>query len=873
MKTQTESTDVHRSSLQCLAGLYIIQCDKVADSFKIGWTRDIDRRIWHSTYDPFGRCKRYAYALLFRFRDTRSLVPPNTYRNAELDELSWIAHLEEAVLADTVTFRDPLMGTEWRTGMPVDDAVAHVRDIVDVMVELLPEDIRPDIVQKYDFLPPPPMSLPPTRDEQDHDPLKKRPPTEEQHAMVEKAYRTFVQCAPSSCAMQLRWMCGMGKTWFALLLFHKLVTCKNATTCVIAVPSLTLVRQWVPDVLLMFRAWYACSTDVPLLVVGSQCHGGGEGDDGDGTDIERTTDRRHIRAFCERAKTTTCDKPAVVITTYHSAHLLEDATRVLDFRFGLLVCDEAHHLTGVTSTEKTRQFLRTHDVAHQCKLSLTATPKMYQLHESVHTRDKAVYSMDDVERFGDVLDTKTLDWAITHHKVSDYRVCVIRKTLNAAVQWLAQLDAAPLSNTTPSVSTAKHLGLAYASYIAADLLLRGTNKKLLLYANKTAHADVACQFIQRFIELIRQRHPDDVHHEEVHVCSLHSSTASPDATAATAGERRRAEELKFEKASYGVICCVQIYAEGVNMPFLDGVVFGEPMHSEIRIVQSALRSNRNDPNNKSKVASIVIPVLMADDGHHQEGANAFVGEDTEWVDEDTRNTSAQWCKQASNFDTVRKVLTHLSQHDAQITTRVVVKTSPMPDEPEPPDTETEAANEMSHRRAVQELHNAELNAMVKDLVYKFLNRGDLVNWTAPHLVTRVKALSARYDHSVYNEETYETLRERVEAEEVSTELPKQSPAAMFASHEFAWELVDRARASYYETAQACKKAVEQLNDDEFAQLCEDEGIEPTARTTLTRVGCLYHEMDPRVPNGLSERYYLRPQDSAPPEYVVEGVMG
>ena len=307
------------------------------------------------------------------------------------------------------------------------------------------------------------------------------------------------------------------------------------------------------------------------------------------------------------------------------------------------------------------------------------------------------------------------------------------------------------------------------------------------------------------------------------------------------------------------------------MPFLDGVVFSEQMESDIRIMQSALRADRLDPNNPTKVASIVIPVLMTEDFGKQEGGQAFVHRDGEYVNETDQKRQTDLCKRL-NFATVKKVLEELSQHDECIGTRIVVKEarSLLHQHIREDTSDTE---KVKQRHLAQELRNKELNEMVKNLMYRFINRGDLTHWTVPHFVQRVKSIAGHYQRSVYNEETYQDLCEYLTntSDGASTELPRQSPTVLFKPYEFSWQMVDERSTQYYATAQECQAAVEQLDEDEFEQHCEEDGIEPTAFATLSRVNHIYHEMDSRVPVGLSERYYLRKMGDGPLEFVVDGV--
>ena len=66
-------------------------------------------------------------------------------------------------------------------------------------------------------------------------------------------------------------------------------------------------------------------------------------------------------------------------------------------------------------------------------------------------------------------------------------------------------------------------------------------------------------------------------------------------------------EQKFKNSEFGIISCVYIFSEGFDEPKINGSVIGEKMSSDIRIVQSCLRSNRLDKSQPDKVASIIIP--------------------------------------------------------------------------------------------------------------------------------------------------------------------------------------------------------------------------------------------------------------------------
>lgn len=103
---------------------------------------------------------------------------------------------------------------------------------------------------------------------------------------------------------------------------------------------------------------------------------------------------------------------------------------------------------------------------------------------------------------------------------------------------------------------------------------------------------------------------------------------------------------KFTKSKYGVITNVYTLGEGVDISLLDGVVFGENMSSNIRIVQSALRASRKNINEPNKITKIILPIL-----------NNF-----DWLDNTENN----------DFRKVREVIYQMSLEDETIEQKIKV---------------------------------------------------------------------------------------------------------------------------------------------------------------------------------------------------------
>src|SRR3972149_1181604 len=117
---------------------------------------------------------------------------------------------------------------------------------------------------------------------------------------------------------------------------------------------------------------------------------------------------------------------------------------------------------------------------------------------------------------------------------------------------------------------------------------------VLIYTNKIKNAEIVNEFIKKIINAKLIDVPKNLYHN-----SLHSLSENVDG-----------ELEKFIKSEYGIISCVHIFGEGLNVPEIDCVVFAENMESEIRITQYALRCCRlGKPN---KIANMIIPIISSD---------------------------------------------------------------------------------------------------------------------------------------------------------------------------------------------------------------------------------------------------------------------
>jgi hypothetical protein len=129
---------------------------------------------------------------------------------------------------------------------------------------------------------------------------------------------------------------------------------------------------------------------------------------------------------------------------------------------------------------------------------------------------------------------------------------------------------------------------------------------ILIYTNKSENADL----VKKYIRILLELNIINIDKSNYYNKSLHSnSKKNLNDIKLSNGSIKEGEITKFKKASWGIISSVYIFGEGFDCPQLNGVIFGENMVSEIRIVQSTLRPNRLNSDFPNKKAYVIIPYI------------------------------------------------------------------------------------------------------------------------------------------------------------------------------------------------------------------------------------------------------------------------
>jgi hypothetical protein len=305
-----------------------------------------------------------------------------------------------------------------------------------------------------------------------------------------------------------------------------------------------------------------------------------------------TTDAEQIAAFLSSSG------EKIIFSTYQSSAQVAKAQKLKNSSFDLVICDEAHRLTGKTDAEYAT-VLDENKIVTKKRLFMTATPRTYTTAAKTKAEDRGVEitSMDDEHVYGPVLHKLSFGEAIKQDLLSDYRVLIVGVT-DPQVQDL--IDRRELVSVNDAVNTdartlAAHIGLAKAT---KDYNL----KRTISFHSRIKSAD---QFATDHIKILDWL-PD------THKPSGNSWTGTISGAMNTGDRRKLIQQLSLdEQDRHALLTNARCLTEGVDVPSLDGVAFIDPRSSQVDIIQAVGRAIRKSKN--KEIGTIVLPVLIPTD--------------------------------------------------------------------------------------------------------------------------------------------------------------------------------------------------------------------------------------------------------------------
>jgi len=388
------------------------------------------------------------------------------------------------------------------------------------------------------------------------------------------AINSAIEYYQSNSRGQLILPCGAGKTLTALWIKEKL----NAKNTLVLVPSLALLRQikndWARQKSIPYHYISVCSekekdidSGEPDSFVSHPYEVGGF----------VSTNPEEVLSFLNR----TVDK--VIFSTYQSLPVIIESIKDSDFKFDLILCDEAHKTAGT----KQGLFGLVHDnekLPASKRLYMTATPRVVSdtLKQRATNDDEFLYDMNDANIFGEEIYRMSFKDAIDKGILVDYKIIAIGVKDSELREFIEERRYAGSEEFTME---------DWANNYALEIVMTKYNANHAI----TFHSKIsdAQKFSERHAQLFKE------------VDSFYVS-----------GEKHTSERAitlnRFKTSEKSIVANARCLTEGVDVPAIDLVYFCDPKNSKVDIVQASGRALRLDHSRNKQIGYIVVPVFHID---------------------------------------------------------------------------------------------------------------------------------------------------------------------------------------------------------------------------------------------------------------------
>lgn len=417
--------------------------------------------------------------------------------------------------------------------------------------------------------------------------------------------------------------CAVGKTLISLWVSEEM----KSTSVVFFTPNLALVRQTIAN-------WTAhCNVPFVYLAVCSDNTVSGETDaftiNSDELDIAVTTNAEDICRFLQyKTEKTEYEteykteyktektgyeteyktvRKKVIFSTYQSVDCIIEAMHMLPgYKFDFGIYDEAHRTAGAGTSGLFQKALMDSCIPIAKRLFMTATERLAapRLKQRFEQRNRVLFSMDDEEKYGKVFYRLPFGKAIAEGIIADYQIIIAAMTS-------AELYKMVQDNTYVTVS---HREEEIMADVAARNLFKGAMfSKVMLTtgAAKAVSYHSSIPAAKSFAELIKKLPELPDRKYIAHVNGSYSAAG-------------RAEVFReFEAAPFGLITNVRCLTEGVDIPYIDAVMFADPRNSLIDIVQAVGRALRKPFGVERKTSCIIVPILLDEKNGGMDDDDAF----------------------------------------------------------------------------------------------------------------------------------------------------------------------------------------------------------------------------------------------------------
>ena len=411
---------------------------------------------------------------------------------------------------------------------------------------------------------------------------KPRTKKDHQETAIKKAKEHFIDSEADRGRLIMP--CASGKSLTAYWIARQL----NAKSIIVAVPSLSLIKQTVKE---WTREYTADKSEPDWICICSDKSVGKLDDENDDfvkdiydLGLPVTTDRDTILAFLKKDS----KSPKIIFTTYMSSPILSEVAKDANYTIDFCIFDEAHKTAGRASKRSTA-LLKEENINVKKRLFMTATERIL----SGSGKSEKAYSMNDKSVYGEPFYTLSFKDAIAQKIVCDYKIITMAVSKPEIDKLIGEHKFVINEDGGQEILNAASL----AAGIALEKVIQTYGAKHAISFHRSIASAKHFNSQQALLSALGVVSSDT---EYSHISSKLST-----------GERSQVMS-DFVAADKSVMTNAKCLTEGVDIPAIDCVLFASPKQSVVDIVQAAGRAMRPDNDNGKEFGYILIPIVVPD---------------------------------------------------------------------------------------------------------------------------------------------------------------------------------------------------------------------------------------------------------------------
>lgn len=321
-----------------------------------------------------------------------------------------------------------------------------------------------------------------------------------------------------------------------------------------------------------------------------------------------TTSSEKVASNYQELMTREKSELLVVFSTYQSIDVLGKAQELGFPEFDLIIADEAHRTTGATALgEEDSHFVKVHsnsNVRGLKRLYQTATPKLYGMDAKKKAKDNSIIisSMDDIDKYGEVIFRLGFGNAITQDILTDYKLMVLAVD-ETVIQKDMQKSLSDEENGLKIDDIGRIIGIwngmlkreSFSDKVSGDPM-----KRAIAFSRTIKDSQkIASQFENVVNDYLGYDY--DYHAEVKHVDGGMNALEKNEAL-----DWLASEDIKDNSAR--ILSNVRFLTEGIDVPNLDAIIFLSPRKSQVDIVQAVGRIIRKSPG--KEYGYIILPIVI-----------------------------------------------------------------------------------------------------------------------------------------------------------------------------------------------------------------------------------------------------------------------